>query len=424
MGILQSLIKQITDRNPAQAPVSPRETSKMSNRRTVTYEELVNANEAYIHPVVFRCLNKIASSVQFISWYAEADPDVPGSKVTQAEIDAINALLDDPNDSMGPEQFRYWLASSFALFGRVTFKVGVDIKGTPNALYPLDPQFTENQTNGKGVVTAYKFGSGQNKETIPTRRTAEREGSKKGYGYQIYTPNLQGATGPENNVSPLRAMGLPKQVITLLLQRGVDTASGHPNRKYVITSERTLTEKQKDALKEHLDNSTPGEEESGQVLFLYNTKVEIHRLDNDLSDIHSKVPVDDMTRMIAGLFGIPVALMGLGAADGSKFAGNYVESRLTYWEDTIVPMYLSPFAAGMTRALARPGIRIVFDLDSIPALQAGRVSLAKELTGVQFLTKNEKREMLGYAPRTDGDVYDVTNAQQPATQTRTQAEEQ
>jgi len=105
-----------------------------------------------------------------------------------------------------------------------------------------------------------------------------------------------------------------------------------------------------------------------------------------------------MTRQIAGVFGVPIALMGLGSADAAKFANNYQESRLSFWQDTIVPCYLSPIAAGMTQALCPPGARIQFDLDAVPALWQGRSKLGESLSKVGFLTDDEKREILGYEP--------------------------
>ena len=125
------------------------------------------------------------------------------------------------------------------------------------------------------------------------------------------------------------------------MQRAYDTASGHPNIKYVITSDKTLTKQQVDALKEHLERPNPVNWSRGNVLFLYNTKIEVHMMDNKLGDIHSKIPLDDMTRIIAGVFGVPVALLGLSNADSAKYSNNYEQSRLALWQDTIVLLYWS-----------------------------------------------------------------------------------
>jgi phage portal protein BeeE len=108
------------------------------------------------------------------------------------------------------------------------------------------------------------------------------------------------------------------------------------------------------------------------------------------------MPSDDMARLIFGAFGIPIALAGMGAADGAKFAGNYVESRAAFWEDTIIPDYVSPLMQGMTRLLCPTGVRIVADLDEIPALKKSRVTSMVEADGIGFLTTNEKRELYGW----------------------------
>src|SRR4029077_10334605 len=158
---------------------------------------------------------------------------------------------------------------------------------------------------------------------------------------------------------------------------------------------------QKEALEKHLAASAPGEDESGQVLFLFNTTIKVDKLDNQLADIHSKIPLDDMTRQIAGVFGVPVPLLSLGSADAAKYAGNYVEARLAFWQDTILPCYLAPIAAGMTQVICPPGARITFDLDAIPALWKGRAELGETLSKVNFLTATEKRGVLDFEPTTE-----------------------
>ncbi|WP_369529575.1 phage portal protein [Bradyrhizobium elkanii] len=211
-------------------------------------------------------------------------------------------------------------------------------------------------------------------------------------------PSLSGLVEYNKEPAAIESIAMPIAIINCLMQRALDTASGHPNIKYVITSERTLTRQQKDALVKHLEESGPGEENSGSVLFIYNTDIKVHKLDNELGDIHSKIPLDDMTRQIAGVFGVPIPLLGLGSADAAKYASNYGESRLSFWQDTVVPCYLSPIAAGMTQAICPPGARVSFDLDSIPALWEGRAALGERLSKVNFLITNEKRAILGFEP--------------------------
>lgn len=387
-------------RRASDTPLAPT-TIRIGNNapiRIIQYDNALAANKALGNPVTFRCLNKIATSVQTVSWYAEADPDVVANERAGATvIKELNALLAKPNDNMAADQLRYWLALTYACFGRSPFKVGFGVQNRPNGIYPLDPDFVRAKSNDRGSIIAYEYGNVQAAQTFPSQ---SRAGVGQAFVAEIATPSISGLMDTGKNINALGAIGLPTAIVEMLLQRAYDTASGHPNMKYIITAEKTLTERQKDDIKDHLENAQPDGEDSGEVLFLTNTKIEVHKLDNDLGNIHSKIPLDDMSRMIAGAFGIPISLLGLGAADGAKFAGNYIESRQSFWEDTIIPWYLTPIATGLTAALCPYGARIRFDLDSIDAVQDSRAGRAQKLEKVTFLTNDEKREIAGFAPLT------------------------
>lgn len=371
-------------------------------RPSVSYRDAISAEQAMVHPILFRVLHKLATSVASVPWYIEEDPyalitERPRKSVTKA----LEDLLHCPNDILAEDQLRYWLTLAFACYGRVPMKIGVSTEKVPNGIYGLDPRLVKAKLDNRGIVKAYVYGApdGQNSETLPTRKVAERADLGQSYGYEISTPNLSGSLEAGKTVTPLQAAGLPADVINLLLRRAADTAAGHPNMKYIITAEKTLTKGQKQAVEEQVKDSEANEEESGHVLFLYNTKIDLHKLDNDLNNIHSKVPLDDMGRIIAGLFGVPVALMGFGASDGAKFAGNFAESRESFWADTIIPMYLNPIATGLTAAICPYGLRVRFDLDAIESLQTARITRAKDLQKVTFLDDDEKRMLCGFEPR-------------------------
>lgn len=405
MGFLDRLFKARPERGANDAPRSPFRLYGGS-RNLISYKNVVAAEEALEHPIIFRCLNKIASSVQTVKWYCEADPDVPtGEQAGATIIKNINALLRAPNDSLAPDQLKFWMALNYAVYGRAGFKVGISAidRKTPNGIYPLDMRYLKAVPSDRGTTVKYEYGSSDNKQTLVTRRASEDGKNGESYAHEIFTPSLAGTQNSSavlnKNINALSAIGLPSDVIKNLLQRAIDTATGHFNGKYVVSGEKTMTKPQEAALKEHLEETgTAGGEDSGKILYLPGANIKIDKLDNDLSDIHSKIPLDDMTRIIAGAFGIPLAMMGIGGADAAKFAGNYAESRMAFWADTIVPSYLVPMATGMTVALCPPGARIVFDLDSIDALADSRIARAAKLATVGFLTTTEKRELCGYGP--------------------------
>ena len=246
-------------------------------------------------------------------------------------VKAINDLLKSPNDTYTAPQLRYWIALNLMLYGRAHFKVGKSSTGNPNGIYPLAAKFTRGLPNNRGSVDGYEYGLGsQTTTTWPTRRVAEKTNNNTAYAAEISFPTLTGMVEYNKQPAAIESLSVPLALVTALMQRALDAASGHPNIKYVITAEKTLTKAQKDALHKYLEEAGPGEENSGNVLFLYNTDIKVHMLDNKLGDIHSKIPLDDMTRQIAGVFGVPVPLLGLGSSDAAKFTGNYAESRLAY----------------------------------------------------------------------------------------------
>jgi len=388
--------KKPPKREVAEEPVSPIFTIGGQPVRFLTPTAIQGAEEAQRSiPQLYRVTHLVASSSQAIPWYCEADPDVPASeRANPGAVKALNSLLKSPNDNFTPENLRYWMVLNLMLYSRVHFKVGIGTKGLPNGIYPLATKYMKGIPNTRGVIDTYIYGEGTPQEQrYPSKRKAAPGES---YAAEISFPSLSGLVEYNRAPAAIESLMAPLAIIRCLMQRAYDTASGHPNIKYVVTSDKTLTKQQVDSLKAHLESSGPGEDGSGSVLFLYNTKIELHTLDNKLSDIHSKIPLDDMTRIIAGVFGVPVALLGLSNADSAKYSNNYQQSRIALWQDTLVPTYIAPIAAGLTACLCPYGSRIMFNYDAIPALWEGRAALGQTLSHVNFLTTNEKREVLDF----------------------------
>ena len=365
----------------------------------ISYNQALAAEKAMVHPVVFRCIDKIATSVAAVDWYVKKKEGTGRDKALTSKIADV---LAGPNGYMTAGELRYWLAMTRAVFGRVPFKVGVGTEGKPNALYPLKASFFETILNDRGLIRHYKYGTASNHEILSTRDHAtDPTGKISGpYAWEIIKPNLSGSPTAKGFNTPLDAIGYPAEIIELLLKRAIDSAAGHPNSKYIVGAEKTLTPEQEKMVQDYLEDTTPGGDEGGTVLVISNTKIEVHKLDNNLGDIHTKLPMDDMARHIAGSFGIPISLLGLSAQDGAKFAGNYLESRRSFWEDTIIPGYLVPIQQGLTQALCDEGHEIIFDLDTIPALEEVKADRAAKLNKVEFLTEDEKRQMCGFPPLT------------------------
>ncbi|MCW2763801.1 MAG: phage portal protein, partial [Marmoricola sp.] len=98
-------------------------------------------------------------------------------------------------------------------------------------------------------------------------------------------------------------------------------------------------------------------------------------------------------REIALAFGVPPMLMGL---PGDNSYANYREANRALWRLAILPL-AENILGGLCQALrpwfADAALRI--DLDKVTALAEDRERLWRQVSAADFLSPQEKREMLG-----------------------------
>jgi len=404
-GIRKFFGKARPERAPTEAPVHPEvlNVNGEFGAVIVQWNDHIQAASALKHPIVSRALNKIAESVQQVRFVVVEDELNPVREGLAGTKKKIQAVLDCPNDGQSAAQWRAWMSLNWSAYGRVPmrFSVGAVDSTLVNGVYPLEARWTRAKINKRGAPTGYNYGDLQSTQRFDSHFAWKQKSNKSaGFADQIWRGGLKGFQDKDDRNHVLQSIGLPSEVIRLLLIRAAQTAAGHPNVRYLVTCGRTLTEAQKTALRNHLNQKHGVEgDASGNIPVLNNAAdVVIHKLDNDLSDIHSKMPSDDMARLIFGGFGIPIALAGIGAADGAKFAGNYIESRSAFWEDTIIPAHLTPLCSGLTNFMCPEGLVIRPQLDDIEAVKDARVRRMRELRDVNYLTTTEKRALFGLEP--------------------------
>ena len=99
-------------------------------------------------------------------------------------------------------------------------------------------------------------------------------------------------------------------------------------------------------------------------------------------------------REIALAFGVPPMLLGL---PGDATYANYREANRALWRLTALPL-AGKILAALSAGLAgwRPGVRLQVDVDQVSALAVDRERLWRQVTAADFLSDEEKREMLGF----------------------------
>ena len=100
-------------------------------------------------------------------------------------------------------------------------------------------------------------------------------------------------------------------------------------------------------------------------------------------------------REIALAFGVPAMLLGL---PGDAAYANYREANKALWRLTILPLagkILDALSAGL--AAWWPRCKLAVDVDQVTALAEDRERLWDAVSGADFLSREEKREMLGFS---------------------------
>jgi len=110
-------------------------------------------------------------------------------------------------------------------------------------------------------------------------------------------------------------------------------------------------------------------------------------------------------REIALAFGVPPMLLGI---PGDNTYANFQEANRVFWRQTVLPL-ASRIGTSLAQWLSPQfgkSVRLVIDTDRIEALASDRAALWERVTDAPFLTLNEKREAVGYAPREGGDRFE------------------
>ncbi|MBR1733957.1 MAG: phage portal protein [Alphaproteobacteria bacterium] len=162
----------------------------------------------------------------------------------------------------------------------------------------------------------------------------------------------------------------------------------------VKTGSENLTEEQREQLRYDVRKAYSGTLNAGKIMVLEGD-FEWKEMGLSPKDLDFASGKDLTTREIAQAFGVPPILVGIHGDSGFS---NYKEARLHFWEDTILP-FAELIRLELERWLSeklRKNVEIVFDLDKIHALTSRRDILWQKIADANFLTINEKRELLGF----------------------------
>jgi HK97 family phage portal protein len=280
------------------------------------------------------------------------------------------------------------LAAHLLLHGNGYVQIIKDASGTPVELFALRPERMKVVTGPDGWPCAYDYIVNNNR----TRITLEDED-----GWPGIIPIR--ALHPLDDHTGAGALEAAHQAVT------IHNAAARWNRALLENAARpsgalvyeagdgmTLAHEQFERLKHELDLAFSGAANAGRPMLLDGglkwQSMALSPADMDFATLKSAAARD-----IALAFGVPPMLLGL---PGDNTYSNYREANRALWRLTLLPLAEKLFAA-LREGLAPwfPGAELGIDLDRVPALSEDRERLWSQLSEADFLTRAEKRQMLG-----------------------------
>lgn len=357
---------------PAFTPATYKELSKQGYKRNV---------------IVYRCIRLITDGLAAVPWQLD-----PGS-AEQAPFSYLAALLEHPNPGQSWSHFIANITLHLLIGGNAFIKVVNDDNGQPIALYAYNPTHVNTRVYNNHIQYMVQEGD--------RRCLYNRYGPDAG----ILHLKFQHPDYDTQGLSPLEvcqaaadqhnAVGAHNLSI---LQNG-----GRPSGALIWKNNDgfPLTEEERDYMQQNLRQTLEGGRNAGRIMVMegdFEWK-EMGLSPKDLDFTEGKYM---SAREIALAFGVPPLLAGVA---GEATYSNYKEARLHLWEETILPMlhmlqqelalYFNGYGNGAP-------VKFSYDINKILPLQQKRESLWQRVQQADFLTRAEKRHMLGFPTEPEG----------------------
>ena len=347
-----------------------------------SYEAQVRA--AYLdNPVAQRAVRVVAEAVASVVVDAGSAEESPQSSAAQRISQAV------PGRMITPDLLET-IATHLLLHGNAFVHVAQDNEGMPARLFALRPERVKVEPDSGGWPAAYLYRAGEAK-----RRFVVRDG--------LGRPEVLHVRGqhPLDDHYGLGCLGAAAAAVA------VHNAAGRWNKALLDNAARpsgalvyqpgdgtVLSSAQFDRLREEMEAQFAGAGNAGRPLLL-DGGLKWQAMSLTPADMDFVALKEAAAREIALAFGVPPMLLGL---PGDNTYANYREAVRSLWRLTVLPLadkVLGALSEGL--GAWRPGLRLMVDVDQISALHGDRAELWAAVSAADFLTRDEKREMLGFS---------------------------
>jgi HK97 family phage portal protein len=348
------------------------------------------AREGYMkNAIVHRAVKLVAETVAAVTWLAY---DGDAEHDTHPLLD----LMARPNPRQDGAAFLESVVAHLQLAGNAYIEA-VTLDGRPRELYALRPDRMRVVPGIDGWPEAYEY------HVAGRSLRFEQSGALPPILHLTHFHPLDDHYG----LAPLEAAAV-----------AVDThnAAAAWNKALLDNAARpcgaliysgpdatVLSDTQYDRLKRELADEYQGARNAGRPLLLEGG-LDWKAMSLSPKDMDFLEAKHNAAREIALAFGVPPMLLGI---PGDNTYANYQEANRAFFRGTVLPV-ASRVGTALSQWLAPAygeSLRLAADTDRIEALAADRAALWARVTAAPFLTLNEKRVAVGYAPVEGGDSF-------------------
>lgn len=413
MGFLGKIFTSKEKKHSAAAPVIVAYKAGQAQWMTRDYDRF--SKEAYVKNVIAHaCIKMVAQGCGSIPFtLTSQDKDVKDHVLLK--------LLNRPNALQARSEFIEAVISYYLIAGN-SYIEGVSSTGIRDAevapdkspvleLYALRPDKMRIIPAPTALPASYEYTNGSQKVNFLVDKVT---GNSQILHLKSFHPlndwfGLSSIDPAAYSIDQHNAAGAWNQS---LLQNGA-----RPSGALIVKTESgSLTDEQFNRLDSQLSEKYTSSKNSGRPMILEGG-MEWKEMSLSPKDMDFLEMKNSSARDIALSFGVPPMLLGI---PGDNTYSNMQEARLALWEDTIMPMF-DHLVGELNHWLAPRfgnGLVLGYDADKINALSLRRKEKWETAQQADFITTNEKREMVGYgnAPQDGGNIVLVDGSKVPLSQ--------
>ncbi|HEY0625463.1 MAG TPA: phage portal protein [Allosphingosinicella sp.] len=350
-----------------------------------SYEAQVR--EAYLqNPVAQRAVRLVAEGCGGAVIYSSG-VDTPPPRGARSPSPAGGGL-----EWLVPAALIETVAAQLLLHGNAFVQILCDAEGEPAELFPLRPERVKVEADAGGWPATYLYKAGETRTRIAARDGLGRPGL-------IHLKAMH----PLDDHYGLGCLGAAAGAVAIHNEatrwnKALLDNAARPSGAllYDASDGAVMSGEQFDRVRAELETYFQGSANAGRPMLLEGGMKwqAMSMTPADMNFVELKAAA---AREIALAFGVPPMLLGL---PGDSTYANYREANRALWRLTILPM-MARILGGLSAGLGAwwPGLKLEVDVDRVSALAEEREKLWRQVSGADFLSADEKREMLGFERR-------------------------